>query len=500
MQRFSKIDWLDLQSYQKELTQDDNFVLAKNALVNNSILELTLDYYKYTKLNDHFDFDNKNTNQATDQKQSGRCWLFATLNMVRDKFVNEYKLETFEFSQAYLAFWDKLEKANAFLNYIIETVTYPWDDRYLYFLLNNFVSDGGFFEIAKALIQKYGVVPKQEMVDSKIAQNTSIINMLLQTKLKQAALAIRCNANDQTKMVALKEEFLFAIYQILVYAYGKLPQKFDVVLKPKKPKNAKKIHWKDLTPKVFLQRIKFNVNSFSTLTFSHTNNLKPFQKYEHEFSAYVFENGNLSFISVNQTAFLLAALAMISQNQSLYFACDVSHQMDLKKGVWDASLYDFSAFLGVTFCQDMSQNIQNCQVRTNHAMTLQGFSWNQKEWEIIKKNFLSNNTNLNLKAFQELVQLLPITKWKVENSWGEKVGNRGFFVMNHSWFKNYVSDIVVHQKYLSRFLQKPFFLTKKEFSMFDFAAEESRGGFLYKYFFEQAKNSEPIILKPWTIY
>lgn len=493
-----KLNLEQLDKLEKKLLNDIDFIIAQNALVDNDILDILQDKDITKNYNEEFTNNIRNENaKISDQKQTGRCWIFATLNMIRDKFISDYNLESFEFSQSYLAFYDKLEKANTYLNHIIDNIEKDEDDRLMHYLFDDPVSDGGFFDMAKNLILKYGLVPKHEMPDTFAAKNTNIINRLIDIKLKMATIAIKENKIDANKIYELKEFYLQEIYKILVYCYGKTPVKFNLELKNKDKKDKIKKFY-NLTPLTFLKKINFDFQDYTTIVYTPYKKIKPYQKYKLEYSANVYENGNLEFLTVDKNAFKFLCLSMLYKSKSLWFACDVDHFLSMKDGIWDNNLYDFSEFFKISFDTNISNHIEYRQVGSNHAMTLQGFDIDLKKWNNYKKNHFKNSKKIDILNIFDLMQYIPINKWNVENSWGEKVGNKGLFSINNGWFENYVYEIIISKSNLKQFLKLPSFLTRKEYSCFVTKNKESKQKFLYDFLIGKTLDKKAILLNAWN--
>lgn len=492
MSDFKKINQSLICAYQDKLNHDINFKTSQNALTNNHILDVVYNKNQEFKLKENFSNNTKmESTKITDQKNSGRCWIFATLNMIRDAFVKEYNLENFEFSQSYLAFYDKLEKSNWFLNKVIDFKNEPLDNIDLATILTNPVSDGGYFDMAKNLIAKYGIVPSYEMIDSFAAKNTNFLNKILDLKLKQAAKLIRSEKNLENCYV-IKETCLSEIYKILVVTYGKPPEKFDIEISDK-DKKSKVTKWNNITPQQFLKKINFNLDDYVTIVFTPFKKIMKNQIYEIEHTDFVAEKGNLNFLSVDKTTFNLMVLSMLLNEKSLWFACDVDHFFSKKKGIWDDKLYDFENFFDILFSDDISSLIEYRFVNSNHAMTLQGFDIDKENWKKFKKKFFEKNKKLNLDDFDKIIENFPIKKWNVENSWGDKDGNKGMYTISNSWFDKFVYEAIISKDNLKKFFNKPEFISTKEYELFHKNKKEKVNYYLNKYL-NQGLSTKPIKL------
>lgn len=492
-----KVNLDELFEYQKELLKDSSFRVSQNALVNNKLEDVAIDFEVLKKYNGEYSNNIKaSSTKITNQKNSGRCWIFATLNMIRDKFIEENNLDNFEFSQSYLHFWDKLEKANVFLNQMIDMVDVDPTDRVMFSLLYEPTSDGGFFDWAKNLILKYGLVLKSEMEDSFSSSNTLTINKLIDIKLKQALIEIRENKEDKSQIFQIKEKYLYDVYKILVSAYGLPPKKFDLVLKDKKDKTKT---FYGLTPITFMKKVRFNFDDYVSIVYTPYKKIKPFQRYELAYGNAMQEKGNIVFTTVDKATFKLMTLAMMYKKKSLWFACDVDHFSSRQKGIWATDLYDFDNFFNIKFNKDISQHIEYSQIGSNHAMTLQGFDLDIKQWEKIKNEYFNRTRNrkLLIQDFKTLIDLIPIKKWNVENSWGEKPGNKGIFTISNDWFDNYVYEIVLSKTVFKEFLKSPEFLSKNEYSKFKSNSNQSKADFYYNQMLIAATETKPIKLPMW---
>lgn len=491
-----KINLEKIKIYDDFLNKDVEFKISQNALIKNNLKDVLKNIKIVNKLNDNFSCNAKiDSTKITDQKNSGRCWIFATLNMIRDHMVKKYNMENFEFSQSYIDFYDKLEKSNFFLNKMIQLKDKELDDRNIQILLDNPAGDGGYFEMAANLIQKYGLVPISEMPDSFASKNTTYYNKLIDIKLKQATIEIR-NTKDEIECMKIKDETLKKVFEILVYFYGEPPVSFDVELKDKDKKEKIRI-WRDLTPIKFFKKIDFNLSDFVSVTCTPYKKIKKNQMYSIKNTNYMYEKNNLSFLSVDKTTFKLLIISMLANKKSLWFGCDVNHFFNIKDGVWDTELYDYKNFFNLNFYEDLSKLIEYRHIAGNHAMVFQGFDYDEEKWKKAKKAFFSKNKTINLNDFDKLIQQLEIKKWNVENSWGDKNGNKGMFVISNNWFEKYVYEIIISKNNLKEYLNEPTILTKKEYSSFKAKNKKEKTDFFYEKYLNMGLNTKPIELERW---
>ncbi|MCF0217591.1 MAG: hypothetical protein HUJ42_00900 [Malacoplasma sp.] len=492
MKNKTPLNLQQLREYGKELEQQNAFKVSQNALWKNNLYQVCQDYTIAKKFNTEFSNDIKvSSSKITSQQSSGRCWIFATLNMIRDKFITHYNLENFEFSQAYLHFWDKFEKANVFLNQMIELKNTSISDWKLFLLLNTPMQEGGFFDWSKNLIKKYGLMPKTEMEDSFSSSNTLGVNKLIGIKLKQALVEFK-NTEDELKLNEIKEKYLFAIYQILLTCYGYFPKRFDVCLKSKKNKT---IRFENITPLEFLEKTNFFIDNYLTMVHTPYRKIKPFQRYELEYTSAIYEDGNLIVNTVDKTVFKLLAIAMILMKKSAWFACDVDHFYSAKKGLWAKDLYNFKDFFDLDFSQSIADHIEYCHTSSNHAMLLQGLNYDATKWEEIKTEFFKTHQEFNVEALLALIALFPVDKWKVENSWGEKSGNNGIFIIDHKWFEDYVYEVIINKKTILRFLKEMPILTKEEYAKFEVEKDTDKASIFFDLIFKKLFDSQPIKLE-----
>lgn len=423
---FSMIAQVDDKSISTDMLKDmhENFsktnsVALQNAIRSNSIKDLSQS--RYTDGSQDTYFSNKvETKGITDQKSSGRCWLFTGLNVLRPIVIDKYKLADFELSQSYLFFYDQLEKSNLFLEGIIETKDKPLDDRRVDWLLKNPIGDGGQWTGVVDLIEKYGAVPADVMPESYQANNTSMLSKLLSMKLREDALYLRRMNENGEKIKAIqrkKIEMLKDIYRILALSLGEPVQNFSWRYKDVEGKPSE---LKSYTPMSFYKEfINVDLKDYVMLMNDPSRDFN--QLYEIDYDRHRIDGHNWKYINLDITQIKNFAKASIMDNQAMYFSCDVGKQLDSKKGYLDLANYDYSSLMGVKFGMDKKERIQTFASGSSHGMTLVAVDLNADG----KPN-----------------------KWLLENSWG-KSGFNGHLIMTDDWFNEYMFRLVIHKKYIS---------------------------------------------------
>lgn len=360
------------------------------------------------------------TENVTNQLHSGRCWEFATLNILRHQFGKKYHCKNFTFSQSYNFFWDKIERANTFYDNILATADKELNSRTVEAILGGAGQDGGHFHMGAALVEKYGVVPSYAMPESFNANNTDAFGKTLGDKLRKDALVLRelKQAGKDEEVEQAREQFLSEVYQMTAIAVGEPPKKFDLEYRD----DDKKYHLdKDLTPLEFLHKYMGDVdfNDYVVLTNA------PDREYNKLFGVPFADNVGgvcrIKFLNVPMEYLETYAVNQLKDGEAVWFGNDVLVQSDRKKGYLDSDLYQYSDLYGVDLSMSKADRLRTGSGYASHAMVLVGVD--------------EDNGH--------------IRQWKVENSWGEKNGDKGFFVMNDKWFKEYVYEVVVHKKYLT---------------------------------------------------
>ena len=388
---------------------------VKNALVTTPISTLATNGDNLAMCDTHFAYRVK-TKGITDQKSSGRCWLFTGLNVLRAKMITKHDLREFEFSQNYLSFHDLLEKSNLFLQGIIDTRSLPLDDRKVDWLLKNPIGDGGQFTGVSNLITKYGAVPSSAMPETYQSNNTRDMRMILSLKLREYALTLR--SAKKGELQNLKTQMLTEIYGILVKCLGTPPTEFEWTRYSSK---GEKVSTKVYTPKSFYDEFIGEDLEANYIMIMNDPTREYGKVYEIDYDRHTYDGDNWLYINLPIERIKEIAIASIKDNTAMYFSCDVGKFFDRKKGVLDIANLDYQSLFGVEFPMDKKQRITTFASGSSHAMTL------------IAVDVDSNGNT---------------TKWMVENSWGPASGYKGNVIMTDEWFNEYMFRLVAERKYV----------------------------------------------------
>jgi len=401
-----------------QASQPDKAVI--NALLNNDLKALTLDNAaNAVKPDSYFKYRVKSAG-ITDQKSSGRCWLFASLNVYRPQVIEKYNLADFEFSQNYLFFYDQLEKANLFLEGILETSDKPLDDRRVDWLLKNAIGDGGVWGGFANLVNKYGLVPAEIMPETKSSNETRYLSSVLMTLLRQDALVLReafAAKKSAAELQNMKVKMLSDVYKILVYNLGEPPVKFNYRFIDKNKVAGDYIEY---TPLSFFNEV-LTVNTSDYIMFMDDPSREYYKLYEIQYDRNVQEGVNWKYINIPAAEIKLMAIESIKAGEALYFSCDVGKQYDKNSSTLDVNNYDYESIYGIDFTLNKKQRIQTFESGSTHGMTL-----------VAVDTDASGNP----------------TKWLLENSWGSIGFDGGHLIMTDQWFDEYMFRMVVNKKYV----------------------------------------------------
>lgn len=388
-----------------------------NAVTHNDIKKLSVNRENDGKVN-HF-FSNKvETKAITNQKKSGRCWLYTGLNTLRPLVVEKYKMNQFEFSQTYNFFWDQFEKANLFMEAIISTAELPVDDQKVVWLFKNAVGDGGQWTTFADNVNKYGLVPSSAMPDTYQSENTSMMSRLLRRKLREDGIKLRQLVNNKSEDIQKEKlKMLSDVYRILVLSLGEPPTHFNWQYEGK---DGVISEVKAYTPKQFYEElIGINLNDYVMLM--NDPSKEYYKLYEVEYDRNLYEGGNWKFINLPVEKVKEFAKVSLLANEAMYFSCDVGKQLNTSTGTLDLNNYDYDALMGVQFKMNKKERILTFESGSTHGMALVGV------------NVLADGS---------------VDKWLLENSWGADKGKNGFLTMTDEWFSEYMFRLVVNKQFI----------------------------------------------------
>lgn len=391
-----------------------------NAISNNDINKLAVNTASKNNFDTHFSH-RVPSKGITNQRSSGRCWLFTGLNVLRAQAMAEHKLPKIEFSQNYNFFWDQLEKANLFLQGIIDTSDKSIDDKTVDWLFRNPLSDGGQFTGISDNLMKYGVVPAEVMLETNSSNSTGRMSNLIGLKLKEYGLELRDMAAAKAKPADLKKrktEMLGEVYRMLALNLGEPPTEF---VWTRKDASGKPVDTRTYTPQSFYKEYIGNNLKDNYVMLMNDPTREFYKLYEIEYDRHAYDGKNWTYVNLPIEEIKEMAIASIKDSTAMYFSCDVGKFYDRERGVLDVDYFDYGSLLGTTFGMDKKQRILTHSSGSSHAMTLVAVDLDENG--------------------------VP-RKWMVENSWGPGA-NDGHLIMTDKWFDEYMFRLVVDKKYLT---------------------------------------------------
>ncbi len=418
-----------LQEIQKQNTPSVSDRALRNALAANPIDELAKNQDNAVALDTYFSVETKKQS-ITDQKSSGRCWMFSGLNVLRANFAKRTDSLTVSFSHDYLFFWDQLEKANLMLQGAIDTGKKPIDDQRVQFFFHHPLNDGGTFCGVADLAEKYGLVPYEVRPETYSANNTSRMSSIIKSKLREHGLELRrmVAAGKKAKDIEKrKTQMLGEIYHMLVITLGEPVREFTYAFKNKDGKAITEV--KKYTPKSFYEETVGEALNGTFIMVMNDPRRDYYKTYEVEYDRHTYDGHNWKYLNLPMEDIEQMAIASLKDGRKLYSSYDVAKQLDRKRGYADTENFDYASLFGTTFNMTKADRISTFDSGSTHAMTL---------------------TAVDLAADGK-----PL-KWKVENSWGGDWGQKGCLIMSARWFREYMFRLVVNKKYVSEKLLKAY--------------------------------------------
>ena len=425
------ISLTEIKKYKNKFLKNNKNTALRNALIKNDLNTVALNWENFSQINHHFSDLIKKELPVTNQKASGRCWGFAGLNLMRLNVVDKLNLSNFEFSQNYFMFWDKFEKANYFLENIIKTIDHSYDSRLIMHLVKAPVQDGGQWDMFVNLIEKYGAVPKDVMPETNHSSKSMAMNYILTHKLREFASILR--KKPAKNSTALKKEMMEIIYNLLSMFLGQPP---DLVNWSTRNTENIYISISNVTPKNFYKKYAdINITNKVCLIHAPMSNKKFNTVYTVEYLGNVIEGQIIKYLNVNIKDLKKSAIQSIKNNEAVWFGCDVGKRFSRDMGVLDMGIFDYENVFQTSFKMNKKTRLEYGDSEMTHAMLLTGV-------DIKKRNSI---------------------KWKIENSWGPKSGNKGYMMMTDKWFDEYTYEVVIDKKYLNKKLLR--YLDSKPISL-----------------------------------
>jgi bleomycin hydrolase len=415
----------DLELFRKDFAASPSYRLAQNAVTRVSVDDVAINR-EIINNTDHSLSVLLDDWKVTNQERSGRCWLFAGLNLLRVGAMKKMGLKEFEFSQNHVMFWDKVERANYFLEAVIETAGRDIDDRTVAFLLGSAAEDGGQWNMFVAIVNKHGLVPKPFMPETHSSRDTGAMNSALRRVLRQGAKSVReaAAAGGAKAARAVKAEVLRVVYRVLCIHLGTPPERFDWQWTDK----DREFHRDGvLTPAEFAARyVELPIDDYACLVHDPRPSSPVGRTFTVDYLGNVLGAPPVIYLNVEMPLIKDLASRALQAGEPVWFGCDVGKMMSNEYAVWDAALYDFSSVYDTAFTLGKADRLLYHETQMTHAMLFTGV------------DLLDGATR----------------KWRVENSWGADKGKDGFYTMNDSWFDEYVFEIAARREALPEELRR----------------------------------------------
>jgi bleomycin hydrolase len=409
-----------IKEMQTQFSNDNSNIVRMNALSNNSIKDIALNRSNLSGIEHNFKYKVE-VKGISDQKSSGRCWLFTSLNVIRPKVIKKYDLTDFHFSQNHLFFWDQFEKANLFLENIIAHADEEIDSRINHWLLGSPVGDGGVWSSFTNLVTKYGLVPSSIVPETHNSENTSYMRRMLNRKLREFALELRemnTKGDNYKSIEKRKIEMMSVVYKMLALNLGEPPTEFNYRFITKEGNIGES---KTYTPLSFAKEVLPEINYDDYIMLMNDPTREYYKLYEIENDRNVMEGINWTYINLPNEEIKKFALESIKGNDAMYASCDVGKQLNSDLGLLDIENYDFENVYGIKFGMNKKERIISRESGSSHGMAL-----------VAVDEDANNQT----------------TKWQFENSWGSSSGHNGYLTFTDKWFDEYMFRVVVLKKYL----------------------------------------------------
>lgn len=412
-----------LDSFRDQVKNDPAFIMRRNAVIGQTPLRDRALNHDLQNQIDHFFKYRVDVKGITDQKSSGRCWMFTSLNVLRPAIMKKYNIDAFDFSHNYLYFWDMLEKSNLFLENIVRTSSADINDREVVHYFSEPVGDGGVWNLFYNISGKYGFVPKEVMPETAHSENTAQLRSLLNELMRKGGYQLREMAaagKSETEIRAQKEAVLANAYKLLSMTLGEPPVNFTWRYKDKNGA----IQQLTTTPLDFYkENIPADYSPEQYIMIMNDPTRPYYQVYDIANYRNTLEGINWRYLNLPNDEIKKSALASVKNNEAMYASCDVGKQYNRATGILDPDMYDYESLLGINFDMDKKARILTRQSGSAHAMAIVGVDTDNDDKPV---------------------------KWEFENSWGAQNGNKGYLTFTDAWFDEYMFRIVIRKEYLSK--------------------------------------------------
>ena len=409
-----------LSVWEESYAEDSQRRLASMALSKSNMNDIAFVPAAGNRMRQKFSVNVK-TLEVTNQKSSGRCWLFAATNVLRERIAQKCNLENFELSQSYLAFYDKFERANYFFESILETADLPVTDRTVAHILSTGVHDGGQWDMFANIVRKYGIVPKDAYDETFQSSNTAVMNRILNQNLKAGAVRLRnmkAEKATEEELQAVKNGMLARIYRYLVSCYGEPPKTFDFEYIDKDEVYHREPGY---TPLSFCQHyVGGLLDEIVSVIHAPTADKPYHQTFTIRLLGNVVGGKDVTHLNLPLDEFKASVIRQLQAGKAVWFGSDVSYYVDRERGIWDDQSFNFELLTGLDLEISKADGLDYGFSAMNHAMVITGVN---------------------------LVDGKP-DRWKIENSWGDKSGEKGYYVCSDSWFDKFVYQAAVEKEYL----------------------------------------------------
>lgn len=411
----------DLKKMRSTFLDDEKYRNTQNAVMQNGIKKSITNQSAINKHPFAFSID-VDSDKPLNQKKSGRCWMFSALNFIRFQIEKKHHIKDMQLSTVYDFFYDKMEKANYFYHNIIETADKPLSDRKVKWLLKTPQQDGGDWSLLVSLVEKYGVVPMSAMPEDAVSANTNELDFMFNRKLQKDAMKLREMVNSDASDAKIDSELRrlnSENYKVISIALGTPPEKFTYEYRDE---NNQYHTTGEITPLEFFKKfVDINLEDYVEIMNLPGHGYKYNQSYAIDTSKNMVDGIDNRYLNVSMDQMKKMVIDQLKDDEPVWFGCDVLQEWNNPSGTLDVDVYDWKRSFGISLGRDKTVRFDYGESLPTHAMLISGVDLHDEK---------------------------PVN-WKIQNSWGEKVGHKGYFTIGDKWFDEYTYETVVNKKYLT---------------------------------------------------